>query len=137
MISKLCISHFICINYFRSTIPVKIFLSFKTLIQVRFARSKTKHLICYAHYSSSILSTLVLQDLYLIWAALMSSQEEKHLLSADWCHIYVYVYKKLWILYIGTTYEKWLSGIYFFVNIHKPLLVLKKIYSFSSYFLSI
>ena len=34
-------------------------------------------MICYAHCSSSSLSTLVLQDLHLIWAVLMSSQRAK------------------------------------------------------------
>ena len=34
-------------------------------------------MICYAHCSSSSLSTLFLQDLHLIWAALMSSQRAK------------------------------------------------------------
>ena len=39
-----------------------------------------------AFCSSSSLSTLILQDLHLIWAALMSSQRAKQLLSADGSH---------------------------------------------------
>ena len=46
--------------------------------------------ICYTHCSSSSMSTLVVQDLHLIWAALMSSQGAKQLMSADWSyHIYI------------------------------------------------
>ena len=37
------------------------------------------------HYSSSCLSTVVLQDLLFIRALLMSSQTVKQLLSTDWC----------------------------------------------------
>ena len=43
--------------------------------------------ICKAHYSSSHLSTLVLQDLLLIWAALKSRQRKKQLVSTDWSYI--------------------------------------------------
>ena len=42
--------------------------------------------ICYTHCSSSSMSTLVVQDLHLIWAALMSSQGAKQLMSADWSY---------------------------------------------------
>ena len=45
-------------------------------------------LIKYVIYSSS-LSTLVLQDLLLIWPVLMSSQRAKQLLSTDWWNIYI------------------------------------------------
>ena len=55
------------------------------------AGKKNDFSILVAHYSSSSLSTLVLQDLHLIWAALMSSQRAKQLLSADWSHIYIYI----------------------------------------------
>ena len=48
--------------------------------------------ICNTHYSSSDLSILVLQDLLLIWAVLMSSQRVKQLLSTDWLYIYIYIY---------------------------------------------
>ena len=49
-------------------------------------------LYCYAHCSSSSMSTLILQSLILIWAALMSSQRAKQLLSADWSYnIYIYL----------------------------------------------
>ena len=43
--------------------------------------------ICNPDCSSSILSTLVFQDLHLIWAALINSQKAKQLLSADWSYI--------------------------------------------------
>ena len=44
------------------------------------------YIYCYAHCSSSSISILVLQDLNLIWATLMSSQRAKQLLSADWSY---------------------------------------------------
>ena len=56
--------------------------------------------ICNAHYSSSDLSILVLQDLLLIWAVLMSSQRVKQPLSTDWSYVYIYIY----ILYIYILY---------------------------------
>ena len=49
------------------------------------------YIYCYAHCSSSSMSTLALQDLNLIWAALISSQRAKQLLSADWSYnIYIW-----------------------------------------------
>ena len=45
------------------------------------------YITCNAHNSSSSLSTLVLQDLLLIWAVLISSQRAKQLLSTDWSYI--------------------------------------------------
>ena len=47
--------------------------------------------ICYALCYSSSLSTLVLQNLHLIRAAMMSSQTAKQLLYADRSHI-IYIY---------------------------------------------
>ena len=71
--------------------------------------------ICHDRCSSSSLSTLfkqlclsslsILQDLHLIWAALMSSQRAKQLLSGDWS--YITLLKCLSTLLIENSSHKW------------------------------
>ena len=52
------------------------------------------------HLSIYIYSTLVLQDLLLIWAVLMSSKRAKKLLSTDWSNVTLLNFVKLSILLI-------------------------------------
>ena len=53
--------------------------------------------ICNTRNSSSSLSTLVHQDLLLIWAVLINPQRAKQLLSTDWLNIYIYIYINIYI----------------------------------------
>ena len=86
------------INYFTYSIfdmkRCKSFLLFKNgapklkqLALLKFLFLLLNYIISIAHNSSSSLSTLVLQDLQLIWAVLMITQRVKRLLSTVWSHM--------------------------------------------------
>ena len=58
------------------------------------------HVLCSTHCSSSIFSTLLLQNLNLVWTVLMSCQRAKQLLCSDWSYIKLLNFVKLSTLLI-------------------------------------
>ena len=75
------------------------------IILIMVLRILKKPQLCNAQNSGSSLSTLVFQDLLLIWAVPMSSQRAKQLLSTDrsYIYMYIYIYIYIYIYYICNT----------------------------------
>ena len=86
----ICIYVYVYYIYIYSYIFLYSFVKIKYLYRYIniYIKPKTKY---YAQCSSSSISTLVLQDLHLIWAALLSSETAKQLLSVDF-NIYIFTF---------------------------------------------